>query len=45
MVDELGEQMFAEPGYLDALKKRFEANFREALGGAAAPQGSGPVAG
>jgi len=32
MVDELGDQMFAEPGYLDALKKRFEANFREALG-------------
>lgn len=30
MVDEIGEQMFAEPGYLESLKKRFDDNFRKA---------------
>lgn len=37
LVDEIGTQMFAEPGYLDALKKRFDANYRQATGGVTPP--------
>ncbi len=31
LVDALGGQVFTEPGYLDALEKRFESNFRSEL--------------